>query len=339
MSTTTNTIDTESFSEHLRGKGIKLREKRILITNFHGSNQEKDLSEPANCNGFGRIRHFRLESGNSWPLNPLPIFPAAKAFGIKPDQEIRAQVFQNSVCNWRCWYCFVDFSLLNGDIKRSDYLTCDELLDLFINQPDPPSMIDLTGGQPDLTPEWIPWMMEALNTKGLNEKIFLWSDDNLSNDYFWKYLSQSEIESICNYTMYARVCCFKGIDAESFSLNTKANPELFDNQFILFKRLLDLGIDLYSYITITANTSTNFDNAIPLLLDKLQKIDEMLPLRTVPLQILEFLPMKDRMNEVFRDMIQGQYKALEVWQKELQRRFSQVQLHLPITEITLGKRR
>ena len=203
----------------------------------------------------------------------------------------------------------------------------------------PPSMIDLTGGQPDLTPEWIPWMMEALNTKGLNEKIFLWSDDNLSNDYFWKYLSQSEIESICNYTMYARVCCFKGIDAESFSLNTKANPELFDNQFILFKRLLDLGIDLYSYITITANTSTNFDNAIPLLLDKLQKIDEMLPLRTVPLQILEFLPMKDRMNEVFRDMIQGQYKALEVWQKELQRRFSQVQLHLPITEITLGKRR
>jgi len=55
-------------------------------------------------------------------------------------------------------------------------------------------MIDLSGGQPDLTPEWIPWMMEELNNRGLTDKVYLWSDDNLSNDYFWKYLSDAEID-------------------------------------------------------------------------------------------------------------------------------------------------
>jgi len=33
-------------------------------------------------------------------------------------------------------------------------------------------MIDLSGGQPDLTPEWIPWMMECLSDKGLNKKVY-----------------------------------------------------------------------------------------------------------------------------------------------------------------------
>ena len=157
--------------------------KAILVTNFSGSEQEKDLTEPANCNGFGRVRHFKLDAGKGWIKNPLPILPATKALGIKQNSEIRSQVFQNSVCNWRCWYCFVDFKLLSGDSKYSSFLTCDEMVDLYLKEENPAPMIDLTGGQPDLTPEWIPWMMQTLIERGLDKKIFLWSDDNLSNDY------------------------------------------------------------------------------------------------------------------------------------------------------------
>lgn len=243
----TNFLNTEKVSSHLREKAIKVHSKEILITKFWGSEQEKDLTEPANCNGFGRIRHFKLDSGKDWNQNPLPILPAAKALCINPAKEIRAQVFQNSVCNWRCWYCFVDYKLLNGDQRYSSFLTCDKLLDLYLSQDTPPPMIDLTGGQPDLTPEWVPWMMEAIIDRGLENKIFLWSDDNLSNDYLWRFLNDSQIELLSSFKMYSRVCCFKGIDKNSFSLNTKASPDIFKNQFELCKRLVDLRID---YIVI-----------------------------------------------------------------------------------------
>jgi len=333
----TNTINTEKVSSHLRGKAINTLSREILITKFTGSEQEMDLTEPTNCNGFGRIRHFKLETGTEWIKNPLPILPAAKALGVKADSQIRAQVFQNSVCNWRCWYCFVDYKLLNGDTKHASFLTCDEMVDSYLNQENPPSMIDLTGGQPDLTPEWVPWMMETLKNKGLDDKVYLWSDDNLSNDFLWKYLSNEQIDLMSSYKMYSRVCCFKGIDERSFSLNTKAEAKLFSNQFELCKRLLEINLDLYCYITLTANSDTNFDIVVPKFLDSIQAIDEMLPLRIVPLKILEFTPVISRMNDGFADMLQGQFSAIKVWQSELKKRFSNEQLNLPITEISLKK--
>jgi len=326
-------INTNDFSAHLRSKAIDLENKKILITNFSGSQQEQDLTEPVNCNGFGRIRHFKLGSGRNWPANPLPILPASKALGIAASSEIRSQVFQNSVCNWRCWYCFVDYSLLNGDKKRSDFFTCDQLLEMYLQQKNPPLMIDLTGGQPDLTPEWVPWMMEALIDKGMQDKVFLWSDDNLSNEYFWTFLTSKQIDLISGYKMYSRVCCFKGIDEHSFSLNTKAEPEFFNKQFDLIKRFIDLGIDLYAYITLTASTATDFESVVPRLLDKMQIINERLPLRTVPLEIFEFSPVKNRMKDEFHDAMKGQYIANEIWQKELERRFSATERAAAITEI------
>jgi uncharacterized Fe-S cluster-containing radical SAM superfamily protein len=330
-------INTENFSSILRSRAINIGKKAILITNFSGSDQEKDLTEPANCNGFGRIRHFKLDAGKEWIKNPLPILPAAKALCVKSNSEIRAQVFQNSVCNWRCWYCFVDFKLLKGDLKNASFLTCDEMLDLYLKEKNPASMIDLTGGQPDLTPEWIPWMMQSLKERNLDEKIYLWSDDNLSNDYLWKHLSSEQIDLMSTYKMYSRVCCFKGVDEKSFSLNTKAEPKLFSNQFELCKRLLEINLDLYCYITLTSSTSTNFELAIPKFLDDVQAIDEMLPLRIVPLRVIEFTPVVSRMNDEFADMIKGQYIAAEFWKKELGKRFSTEQLNLAITEINLKK--
>lgn len=330
-------INTDSVSSHLREKAIDLNHRAILITNFSGSQQERDLTERANCQGYGRVRHFNLDTGTGWLQNPLPILPAAKALGLPADRKIRAQVFQSSVCNWRCWYCFVDFKLLSGDSRFSSFLTCEQMLDMYLKEDNPPLMIDLTGGQPDLTPEWVVWMMEALKNKGLDKKIFLWSDDNLSNDYLWRYLTNQQIDLMKSYSMYSRVCCFKGIDEKSFSLNTKAEPSLFKSQFDLCRRLLEINLDLYCYITLTAGSDTNFETAVPKFFDTIQNIDEMLPLRIVPLRIFEFTPVVSRMNPEFADMMKGQYAALEIWEKELTKRFSAEQLAKPITEIALKK--
>ncbi|MGB7290954.1 MAG: radical SAM protein [Thermodesulfobacteriota bacterium] len=330
-------IDTDRFSEQLRSKAIDLEKKTILITRFNETEQEKDLTEPPNCSGYGRIRHFKVDSGDGWIQNPLPILPASKALNLPVDETIRAQVFQNAICNWRCWYCFVDFKLLSANKKYSKFFTCDELIELYLEQKNPPLVIDLTGGQPDLVPEWIPWMMRALISRGLNKKIFLWSDDNLGNDYLWEYVSEEDLDLMSTYDMYARVCCFKGIDANSFAINTRAEPALFDRQFELCSRLLNLGINLYCYLTMPAPTNTDFDTAIKKLLDRLQDIDENLPLRIVPLRIFEFTPTKGRMSDFHRDLLKGQFLALNAWLKDLNQRFSIDSLNKPVTEISFQK--
>jgi uncharacterized Fe-S cluster-containing radical SAM superfamily protein len=250
---------------------------------------------------------------------------------------IRAQVFQYAACNWRCWYCYVPFELLSANSDYSDWLSPATLIDRYLDQPDPPPIIDLTGGQPDLVPEWVPWMMAELRNRGLEHQVYLWSDDNLSNDYFWRFLSDADIELIATYPNYGRVCCLKGFNAKSFAFNTRAEQALFDQQFELMKKLLTLGIDLYAYATFTAPSRDGIEEDMRRFVDRLQMLDENLPLRTVPLEIQEFTPVKERLSSATADALQNQRIAIEAWLQELESRFSSEELSCNIADIPLHK--
>lgn len=336
MSTFPKTINTEVVSENLRKRAINLDTKRILLTKFTATEQEQDLTKPPNCDGFGRIHHFRRNKSSKWPCNPLPIDPACKKLGLERTHLLRAQVFQNAACNWRCWYCFVPFKLLAADLKYSAWMSVDELLDLYQAEEDRPVMIDLTGGQPDLVPEWVPWMMNALTERGLAESVYLWSDDNLSNDYFWQYLTEADRKTITNYRNYGRVSCFKGFNPESFTFNTLAAPDLFEQQFALMGRLLKLGVDQYAYATFTTPSSQDIADDMRRFVDKLQALDRNLPLRTVPLEIQQYTPMESRIRSVHEEAIQYQYLAIEAWQRELESRFTDEERMVNISDVSLG---
>jgi uncharacterized Fe-S cluster-containing radical SAM superfamily protein len=329
-------IDTDSFSTTLRAKAIDLAAKKILITRLTGSEQEKDLTEPANCSGFGRIRHFRRHTAQGWPKNPLPIDPALKKLGHPGTDVLKAQVFQNAACNWRCWYCYVPFNLLSANINKAAWLGAKEMVDLYLQSDDPPQVIDLSGGQPDLTPEWIPWMMEELASRDLTTTCYLWSDDNLSNDYFWRFLSSDQVKIIQKYPNYGKVCCFKGFDAESFAFNTAAAPELFDRQFELFGRYLELGIDLYAYATFTSPSVGSVEKAMKVFVDRLQILHTNLPLRTVPLEIRSFSPMQQRTKSTHETAIQNQQAAIRCWSDEIEKRFTAKVRQLKICEVPLA---
>lgn len=332
-------LDTEIVSAKYRSALIDHTTQRVLITNFSGTEQEQDLSDPPNCAGFGRIRHFRRNDSGRWPHNPLPIEPARKALGLPPTDMLRAQVFQNAACNWRCWYCFVPFNLLAANRKHAGWLSPTELIDLYLDQPDPPPMIDLTGGQPDLTPEWVLWMMDELEHRGLAQTVYLWSDDNLSNDYFWRFLSDAAQARIAAYPHYGRVGCFKGFDAASFSFNTSAEPNRFDQQFDVMRRLLDIGMDIYAYATFTTPRVEGIDDAMTRFVDRLQQIDEYLPLRTIPLQIQEFTPVARRLTDVMRRAMVYQQDAIDAWNRELASRFSSVVRAWNIVDVPLRGRK
>jgi uncharacterized Fe-S cluster-containing radical SAM superfamily protein len=328
-------IDTAAVSARYRTAAARPEERRLLVTDFRGSQQEQDLTAPINCDGLGRVRHFRRRTSPGWPPNPLPIDPAARSLGLAPADVLRAQVFQNAVCNWRCWYCFVPFNLLSAHPKHSRWVTAETLVDLYLCERDRAPVIDLSGGQPDLVPEWIPWTMRALRDRGLEGSVYLWSDDNLSNDYFWRYLGDTDRELIRTFRGYGRVGCFKGFDAESFAFNTAAEPELFGRQFDLFGRLVASGVDVYAYVTLTTPSGDGIAGRIARFVDRLQRVSPLLPLRVVPLEVQVFTPVGSRLSPVRREALVHQRLAVESWNRELEDRFPAAVRGLPITDITL----
>lgn len=325
------TIDSDKFSAALRNRALDVVQRRVLITNFSGSQQEQDLSLPTNCGGLGRIHHFRRNQGLNWPGNPLPIEPAQHFFGEIPSDSIRAQVFQNAVCNWRCWYCFVDFDLLSGNRRYSQFKSATELLNLYLREADVPRTIDLSGGQPDLVPEWTLWMLDEIRDRGLSRDIYVWSDDNLSNDYLWRFLEPAEICRMAAYRNYGRVGCFKGFDAESFSFNTSADALRFDQQFVLMRRLVDAGFDVYGYVTLTSLNTSDLSGRIKAFVDRMQnEIHEIFPLRVIPLRIEEFTPMRNRLGPERSTPLQVQEEAVALWMQELTSRFGNSELEKKI---------
>ena len=327
-------IDTDRFSESLRRRGIDVDRHRLLITHFRDSKQAADFSEPMNCDGLGRVRHFRREPASEWP-NPLPMDPVCRALSLAEADELRAQVFQNAICNWRCWYCYVDFELLSANPKHARWVTAEELVALYLAEPNRAPMVDLSGGQPDLTPEWLIWTIEALERAGVAHQVYVWSDDNLSNDYLWRYLSVNQLDKLVAHRLYGRVACFKGIDPESFSFNTSAHPDLYTRQFQLFRRLLELGLDLYAYVTFTATNRRDLKTKIRRFVDELQRIDDNLPLRTVPLHIEAYTPTVDRLHDVHRNAMTVQNTAHELWVREITDRFDEELRTCSISDVPL----
>lgn len=330
-------LDTVALAAKYRATTIRVGSHELLITNFRGSEQERDLTEAANCGGFGRIRHFRRKTSVGWPSNPLPIDPACAALGMSKRDEIRAQLFQNAACNWRCWYCFVPFNLLSADTSRSAWLTPTQLVEMYVNEEHHAPMLDLSGGQPELVPEWILWTMQELRRKGLEDEVYLWSDDNLSCDHFWHFLTIEQQEYVASYRNYGRVACFKGFDEESFAFNTSAEKSWFDRQFDLMGRLVTSGIDMYAYVTLTTPETVGIADGIPRFVDRLQEIHQNLPLRTVPLEIQNFTPMTERVNQARKDALENQWRAIEFWQRELENRFTSEEQALPVTEVSIGR--
>lgn len=307
---------------------------KVLISNLKNSLQESDITLPVNCDGYGRIRHFRMNEYDDWVSDPIPNLPVAKALNIQPEEVLKTQVFQIAGCNWNCWYCFVDKDLRSGDQSKSKWFTTDELVELLQKEKSIPKIIDLSGGQPDLVPEWILWMMKSLVKFDLDDNIYLWSDDNLSTYFYWKFLSKKQRNFITNYKNYGKVCCFKGYDKKSFAFNTTVNPDLFTEQFKIFKRLLLENLDLYAYVTLTSLPNDEYEYSVIQFIDSLQKIHDNLPLRTVPLKVVIYQPVKKRLNYLHKEALKFQHQVLNIWKDELVNRYSKKELTSPICEVS-----
>lgn len=332
------TINTSALASAYRTQVVDTNARRVLLARIAGSDQESDLTLPANCEGFGRVRHFRRHGSSSWPPNPLPIDPAVHALCLNSANELQAQVFQLGACSWRCWYCFVPDALLSASKRASHFVSIKKLVDLYLNLTERPKMLDLSGGQPDLVPEWPLWVLQELRSRDAGKQVYVWSDDNLSNDYFWRFLTDRNRDELRSFANYGRVGCFKGFDGESFAFTTGARSDDYEMQFEIFRRLLQEGLDLYAYVTLTGPTKSGMKEKIRFFVDRLQRIHYLLPLRTVPLKIHQFTPTSSRMSQLHANSLIVQQAAVEHWQDELTRRYSKAERAIPICKLRMGPR-
>lgn len=320
---------------YCRQKAYRLDSNQFLLSMLSESEQAVDLSMPPNCGGYGRIHHFLRKSGTDWIDDPLPIDPACKALGLTYVDILETQVFQLAVCNLRCWYCFVPDKLKCAQTNVSRWFTAEEMVRVFLEEKNHVRVIDLSGGNPELIPEWIVQTMKALEKKGLSDQIYLWSDDTLTTDYTFRFLTKDDLNYLKGYPNYGKVCCFKGFNSASFSFNSGLPEEMFYEQFEHFKRYLELGLDLYGYVTVTAENYDGIEEEIAIFMDRLQAIHSLLPLRIVPLRIFPFSPTNKRITEKHKEAIRQQFLAADAWKKELYSRFSIEQRQKRISDINL----
>ena len=328
-------INTKEYFNRCR-KSIYNGTDHFLLARIASSEQEKDLSIPPNCDGYGRVRHFHRILDEDW-YDPLPMDPMAKSLNLAYTDMIKAQVFQIASCNLRCWYCFVPDALKQGSDNVAKWFTTDQMVDMLIKNNNDIRLIDLSGGNPELAPEWIFQMMQSLEKKGVHDKIYLWSDDTLTTSYFFDFLSHDEIRYIKDYPNYGKVGCFKGFDEKSFCYNTNLNGTFYNQQFELFKRYLDIGLDMYAYVTLTVDDVNNLEERISAFIDKLKTVHPLLPLRVVPLKIVMFSPVKHRNENNYKMAMNNQIIVHKEWRRQLRNSYGDDLVNCRICDINLSQ--
>ena len=106
------------------------------------------------------------------------------------------------------------------------------------------------------------------------------------------------------------------------------------------KECIDLGLDVYGYVTLTSPHEDGVARGVNDLLDRFQAIDCNFPLRVIPLRIAIYTPVGQR---IARDTVRErslaiQEEAIAVWRGEIDSRFSADQRAQQIYNVPLTRR-
>lgn len=308
--------------------------RSVRLAVLDGSDQSADTYTRINCEGLGRVRTFRhqsmiLNSGSG-------LVPKRRLFRtIAPCDEYATQCFQLAGCNWGCWYCFVDDALLRADRERSRLVPVSRMVDLFLNTPMSEPILDLSGGQPELVPEWALWSMQELDAQGLRGRVHVWVDDNLSGSYMERFCTREEIEYMASFPLHSRAGCFKGLDDQSIRANTASMGASLGLQLRVAEQLISRGFDTYFYLTLLGPFEAGARKAATSFVRRLKEVHPLLPLRVVPLEIRNFRAVSERVGMAREDERLRQVEGLRAWEEALAEAYTAEQLRMPYESIRL----
>lgn len=325
---------TMSTRNGLRQRLMDSGTRSVLLARLADSAESEDAYTELNSSGYGRIRRFNSQS---LLMNTgRGLVPRRKIYRtLTPANTFCTQVYQLAGCNWRCWYCFVDDSLLAADQTVSRMTPVKEMVDMYLDQSNPPPVLDLSGGQPELVPEWTLWTMEEIESRGLRGRVHVWVDDNLSGSYMRSVLSTSEISYIASFPNYSHAGCLKGLDDTSVRATTGSRGSSFHGQLRVLDDLLSLGFDPVVYLTMTGPFDASPESAVRQAVRDIQRIHPLLPLKVIPLEIRNFSATTLRSKGTRENDRLAQYAAVASWENALSEIYELADLQIPPDEICL----
>lgn len=336
----TKGFDPIKVAEKLRPRMIDLENKKVLLAILSGTEQAKDLTKERFWKDIFRSKIYtKAKDQNLDPFRGEPAGIAAAKLTIPEKtivtpKECNATFFgQVNGCNLRCWQCFVDRINTSANPKHGKYVSAEEYLVQFLiesrnhqnsNNPDLKlNILRISGGEPFIVPEFIAWMIEAIEKFNLEDSIYFWVDSNLcTGDFYWRYLTRIQREKIRNFKNIGFMGCYKGFDEENFTQTCGAAPEFFSEQFKMHRRLIDEGLDVYTYLYPLTSSTYKLRGRLTAFIERLQEeVDNYAPLRlTTPLTKV-FGPTKKRLTPKREKAIKNQYKAIRIFKEEMKRRF------------------
>ncbi|MDD5290460.1 MAG: radical SAM protein [Patescibacteria group bacterium] len=339
--------DPVAVAEALRPRMIDLANKKVLLAVLAGTKQQQDLT--ANRFWADVFRSKIYTKAEDLKLNPFRREPAGVAAEkltiagetmVTPEKCNAAFLGQINGCNLDCWYCYVDRVANSANHEFGRFFSAEEYLTQFLiesrrnqNASNPDlclNILRISGGEVFIVPEIIVWMVEAIEKFKLEKYIYVWVDCNLTTgDFYWKYLTAEQREKIKNFKNLGVCGCHKGFDETTFQENTGADPQFFNRQIEMHRRLIDEGLDVYSYLYPMTTSTEQLREKLAAFIDRLrQEVDELAPLKMATPPIKVYGPTATRLTPARKAALENQHVAMQIWKEELQKRYPAEQLAL-----------
>jgi uncharacterized Fe-S cluster-containing radical SAM superfamily protein len=241
------------------------------------------------------------------------------------EQYNRLLTVQLGGCNFRCWYCYCDDSLLNG--KNLIYLTPEELADKFVEQRTKDhslgmqsNVLRISGGEPFLAPELILGCLEEIKRRRLDDRVFIWTETNLS-----PFLKESgsdrslvenwiDLDSISSFRNFAVHPCVHGTTPENLHEIAKIDSRWFDGLLDGLKTLIQHKIDIYP--TFSPNMCPPDD--VESFFRRLLSINKNLPLRFALIEYhLDYPSVFMRLDAQQHKIVYNKYLVIKKWNELL----------------------
>lgn len=308
---------------------------KILLTHFKGSEMEKDSKE---IGDFWRIKdyvktsqmmyhhryrdfsepymvaHHRTEQIDTW---------SGKTF----NDFNRVFTIQVPGCNLHCKGCYVDRDLIDG--KNAEYVDPARIITTFIKTMGGVGVLRFSGGEPFLDYTAIILLIkEIVKNPGCNP--YLWIDTNLLGSYDGFF---SELLDIDFYNI-GIAACFKGLNFEEFAWFTGHEEEMYEKQWenagYLMAACRDMQYDLFFSVPEIVREISPWEatQAVRWFIDNLSEIHSNAPLRTTILTWKEYEANKGSFPEyrfesgmtrqMFVEFLLSKYSYEKVWLPQYQ---------------------
>lgn len=284
-----------------------------LFANLLGTKEAEDSYHQINHGGFGRVRNFK----NFLFHVETDIRERRKFFRLNAAGEwcsqFQSQVFQIGICTLKCWYCFVDRENLDGTNPYSAYLKPKDILQMFLESWPNIRNLDISGGSPDLCPEFVLELLCEIERAGLKEKITIWVESNLDVNYYCK-LPRKKIEYMAAFPNFHLLCSLKGWDSPSVAFNTR-NTASFDQQLDGLRFFYQHNFSLSVYLVFVGKTIAN-NKEVTELFNQLKRISRKLPEQCIPIYIKKFHAQGNVGNSLSKTY-DDQKRAARWWDQQI----------------------